>query len=143
MAGIYFADVDECSEGSNRCSRNAACLNTEGSYECRCASGYTGSGTVCEGTHMSPTLMQTLWPFSCSVLPNVAGPEGQSNGGSGPSTGLLAGVAVSGVLVVTVVLVVGVLCALKIRVRSKSVNLPTIGPIGFGKHGIHSEWWQF
>ena len=66
-----------------------------------------------------------------SALPEV---RGQDNSGSSHSTGLLAGVAVAGIVVVMVVLVAGVLCVFKVRVRSKSVNLPGSNNIGFGKH---------
>ena len=46
----FFLDVDECSGSINYCSYpNAYCVNTVGSFECTCASGYTGNGTVCEG----------------------------------------------------------------------------------------------
>ena len=31
------------------CSENANCMNTEGSFECVCKSGYTGDGRTCEG----------------------------------------------------------------------------------------------
>ena len=67
-------------------------------------------------------------------MPKAAEPKGQSSGGDGPSTALLAGVAVAGLVVIIVVLVVGILCALKIRTRSKSVTLPdSVSPIGFGE----------
>lgn len=63
--------------------------------------------------------------------------SGQDDGGH--STGLLAGVAVAGVLVAVVVLVVGVFCVLKVRVHSKSVSLQTSNNIGFGKHDSSSS----
>ena len=49
------ADINECREGRHRCSRNAYCSNTLGSYTCTCASGYTGDGFTC-------TLQQQLVP---------------------------------------------------------------------------------
>ena len=48
---FFLLDVDECSADSNTCDDNADCLNTEGSYSCRCKSGFTGNGTTCQGTH--------------------------------------------------------------------------------------------
>lgn len=42
----YFLDLDECSEGIVVCggSKNSSvCVNTDGSYECRCAPGYAGN----------------------------------------------------------------------------------------------------
>ena len=47
---LNLADVNECSEVFHRCHENANCSNTDGSYECHCSAGYTGDGTVCEGT---------------------------------------------------------------------------------------------
>ncbi|XP_065054809.1 uncharacterized protein LOC135683476 [Rhopilema esculentum] len=53
MAG-YMAytknDVNECTQGSHKCSFNAYCTNTVGSYRCTCSSGYTGNGYVCNAT---------------------------------------------------------------------------------------------
>lgn len=40
-------DIDECSLGVASCAENAECLDTDGSYECLCSSGYTGNGTSC------------------------------------------------------------------------------------------------
>jgi hypothetical protein len=33
-------DIDECSETPSRCNYNQNCINTIGSYECKCKSGY-------------------------------------------------------------------------------------------------------
>eukprot|EP00961_Rhodomonas_salina_P236665 3198398-Rhodomonas_salina.1 len=40
-------DVDECSDGSNRCSNLAECKNTEGGYTCECIDGFIGDGFAC------------------------------------------------------------------------------------------------
>ena len=48
---IYFSpDVNECSADSKPCDDNADCSNTEGSYSCRCKSGFTGNGKTCQGS---------------------------------------------------------------------------------------------
>ena len=48
------ADIDECAVGLDSCDANAGCTNTDGSYECTCNSGYTGSGLSCSGnSHIS------------------------------------------------------------------------------------------
>ena len=48
---IYLSpDVNECSADSKPCDDNADCSNTEGSYSCRCKSGFIGNGTTCEGS---------------------------------------------------------------------------------------------
>ena len=52
-----YADIDECSEGIDTCSKSgptpARCINTEGSYRCTCDEyvGYrlSTNGTTCEG----------------------------------------------------------------------------------------------
>ena len=52
---VYFCfkDVDECSEGLVRCASNARCINTPGSYTCRCNEGFTGnSGYYCNGMYI-------------------------------------------------------------------------------------------
>ena len=44
---IYpFIDIDECSTG-DVCDENAECVDTAGSYDCTCSSGYTGDGHTC------------------------------------------------------------------------------------------------
>lgn len=41
-------DVDECHNVSiSPCDRNAECLNSIGSFECRCSPGYIGNGFIC------------------------------------------------------------------------------------------------
>ena len=35
------SDVDECSLGLAWCDKNAACVNTEGGFNCTCPDGYT------------------------------------------------------------------------------------------------------
>ena len=45
-------DADECGLGIDECAVNADCLNTPGSYTCRCKDGYTGDGKTCEGGSM-------------------------------------------------------------------------------------------
>ena len=48
------SDIDECGSDQHVCHKTLAkCVNTPGSYKCRCKSGYTGNGTVCEGEQCS------------------------------------------------------------------------------------------
>ena len=42
-------DIDECKTNLCSCHVNADCLNTIGSYVCRCHTGYIGDGTNCDG----------------------------------------------------------------------------------------------
>ena len=43
---VISVDIDECSNGTV-CDENADCLDTPGSYECTCSSGYSGDGHTC------------------------------------------------------------------------------------------------
>ena len=46
--GICFSlDINECL--SEPCDSNATCLNTDGSFECSCNTGYSGNGFKCNG----------------------------------------------------------------------------------------------
>ncbi|XP_077969047.1 uncharacterized protein LOC120326188 [Styela clava] len=44
---ISCEDVNECQEGSHVCDSNAICINTLGSYRCKCKVGYVGNGREC------------------------------------------------------------------------------------------------
>ena len=47
---IFFSlllDSNECTTNVHNCDPNALCNNTDGSYTCTCAPGYTGNGTAC------------------------------------------------------------------------------------------------
>ena len=47
---LDHADIDECTEGTDRCDQN--CHNNVGSYTCTCNSGYrlNANGYGCDGT---------------------------------------------------------------------------------------------
>ncbi|CAD5125803.1 DgyrCDS14009 [Dimorphilus gyrociliatus] len=40
-------DVDECLEDKHKCALTANCVNTAGSFKCRCKPGYEGDGRTC------------------------------------------------------------------------------------------------
>ena len=42
-------DINECEAETADCDDNAECINTEGSYDCTCKSGFTGNRTTCIG----------------------------------------------------------------------------------------------
>ena len=46
------ADINECTDGSNRCGVNADCTDTEGSYTCKCRPGFQGDGFTCTGMRL-------------------------------------------------------------------------------------------
>ena len=43
-----LADIDECTD-LNVCSGPSTCVNTDGSFQCICNSGYMIQGTECIG----------------------------------------------------------------------------------------------
>ena len=50
----FLLDIDECALTPEKCDRNADCVNTVGSFTCRCSSGYSGDGIVnCNGKYFS------------------------------------------------------------------------------------------
>ena len=53
---FHFADINECSEGTDDCHVNAMCLNTNGSFTCACIVGYIGNGSNCTGKFMNNSL---------------------------------------------------------------------------------------
>ena len=42
-------DIDECSTDPSACDKNADCINTDGSYSCKCKRGFDGDGKACRG----------------------------------------------------------------------------------------------
>mgnify|MGYP002385085533 FL=1 len=49
-------DDDECALGNYNCHTNANCINTSGSYNCTCKTGYSGNGLNCNGNIFFPIL---------------------------------------------------------------------------------------
>ena len=43
-----FTDIDECSNGDDKCHPEADCANTLGSYNCSCNLGFEGDGFDCK-----------------------------------------------------------------------------------------------
>ena len=43
------ADIPECERELDDCDPNATCINTFGSYNCLCNTGFTGDGFTCAG----------------------------------------------------------------------------------------------
>ena len=53
---LSCADINECSV-IKPCSSLANCVNTIGSYECSCQSGYSGDGLKCDGKYYNMFLI--------------------------------------------------------------------------------------
>ena len=49
FAFSFYADIDECVAGNSGCDVRADCVNTAGSYNCTCKTGFSGNGSTCEG----------------------------------------------------------------------------------------------
>ena len=47
LFAYFYPDLDECQAFPNSCHLNAECVNTQGSYSCRCRPGYQGNGLNC------------------------------------------------------------------------------------------------
>ena len=54
-----YVDINECDDGTASCDVNAQCINTNGSYNCSCSSGYSGDGMTCTGMYS-----QVYWKVS-------------------------------------------------------------------------------
>ena len=47
---FFHEDQDECMVNASLCNTTATwCVNTDGSYQCSCRTGYTGDGLTCSG----------------------------------------------------------------------------------------------
>ena len=42
-------DIDECLTNHDNCTSSAECVNTPGSFQCRCRSGFERNGLSCRG----------------------------------------------------------------------------------------------
>ena len=63
MIDIYV-DINECDDGTASCDVNAQCINTDGSYNCSCVSGYSGDGMTCtDKIHTTTRTQFSLYLF--------------------------------------------------------------------------------
>ena len=55
---LFSIDIDECK--STPCDKNAACVNTDGSFTCTCNTGYSGDGFNCSGKIIGLNIVQII-----------------------------------------------------------------------------------
>ena len=46
----FLSDINECILAIDSCHSKAHCTNRNGSFVCTCDGGYSGNGTLCQGT---------------------------------------------------------------------------------------------
>ena len=73
MAFLSYIDVNECSmDDENICSfANSECVNTPGSYRCKCAKGFLRNKTHCSGMPEAAYMLlvfQIIFTFSKSTI---------------------------------------------------------------------------
>ena len=73
---VYLSlDVDECFEDLDNCDGNATCTDTDGSFNCTCNTGYSGSGVEggCSGMFHQKSVKVNFFFKShmCSFLPKA------------------------------------------------------------------------
>ncbi|XP_046857891.1 neurogenic locus notch homolog protein 1-like isoform X2 [Xenia sp. Carnegie-2017] len=76
-------DIDECALSTDNCHTKAICTNNNGSFSCKCNSGYSGNGIICkdidecslsiDNCHQNSTCVNTNGSFSCSCNVGYSG----------------------------------------------------------------------
>jgi hypothetical protein len=46
---FIVSDFNECSTNTHGCNQESTCVNEEGTFSCKCNSGYDGDGVACKG----------------------------------------------------------------------------------------------
>ena len=70
----FLPDYDECKENDPKCGANADCINTQGSYTCRCKEGYMGDGYNCTSKSLLPQLFGVVLSIYETLLDHVSFP---------------------------------------------------------------------
>ena len=61
---IFLSDINECAFELDDCHPNATCIDTFGSYECACNSGFIGNGISCDGKNKTSIKGSTVFMHS-------------------------------------------------------------------------------
>lgn len=72
LLDVIYAAIKECMHNvkgteSGVWDSNAACINTDGSFECECKEGFTGSGFECEGISKHSIKLQLTVFFKSNI----------------------------------------------------------------------------
>ena len=78
---ICSLDINECKLRKTKCSSNAQCINTQGSYSCNCQDGYEGDGETCYDDNecirnpcdSNAVCRNTDGSYTCSCKPGFQG----------------------------------------------------------------------
>ena len=57
---LFLADLEECATNTHNCDVNADCVNTIGSYSCKCRAGYTGGEQTCNGKKQTTSYLKKI-----------------------------------------------------------------------------------
>ena len=52
--------MNECASNPDPCDANADCVDTDGSYNCTCRTGFTGNGLFCEGNKINDEIFMQM-----------------------------------------------------------------------------------
>lgn len=87
-AGLGAAPHHVAPPGANPCEHKGKCLNTQGSFECRCLQGYTGprceidvNECVSNPCQNDATCLDQIGEFQCICMPGAWGPPGETGSG--------------------------------------------------------------
>lgn len=67
----YFLDINECALELDECADNAACNDTDGSYECNCNPGFVGDGFTCTSMLILPMYICHFMYQNCCCFSDI------------------------------------------------------------------------
>ena len=67
MGVCLVTDIPECERELDDCDPNATCINTFGSYNCLCNTGFTGDGFTCAGQQSIGFLLEAVVIVYCCI----------------------------------------------------------------------------
>ena len=61
---VLLLDENECNMARSPCDLNANCINSDGSFQCECKSGFTGDGFRCIGGLLTVKCYNSITTFT-------------------------------------------------------------------------------